>query len=128
MSATRSLWRSLLTVLLAVSLVAVSVLGAGHAHAGARHGGVLQHAAAVHPDAAGPERTLGMSGCAELAGDETPTSPCGLNCCCHATFLRWDFPAVAVGWRPGRMLAGIHEVLFDSLAPESLPEPPRTFA
>lgn len=80
MSATRSLWRSLLTVLLAVSLVAVSVLGAGHAHAGARHGGVLQHAAAVHPDAAGPERTLGPSGCAELAGDETPTSPCGLNC------------------------------------------------
>lgn len=128
MSATRSLWRSLLTVFLTVTLVAFSVAGAGHAHAGIPHVGHAQVTAAGHAEASGPEQALDLSDRAERAGDEAAASPCGLNCCCHVSFVRWDFPAVAVGWKPGRTLVGIRKVAFDSLVPETLPEPPRSFA
>ncbi|MCX4194215.1 hypothetical protein [Methylobacterium oryzae] len=127
MSATRSLWRSLLAVFLTVTLVAFSVAGAGHAHAGARHVDHAQVTAEGLPEASWSEQALDLSHRAERAGDGATASPCGLNCC-HASTVRWDFPAMAVGWKLGQTLSGIRKIAFDSLVPETLSEPPRTFA
>ena len=127
MSTIWPLWRSSLAVFLAVTLVALSVPGAGHSHGGAAH---VAHAfvdAVGHPEASGSEQVADLSDGADSADDKAAAGPCGLNCH-HTSFVRWDFPVVAVSWEPERMLTGIREIEFDSVAPEMLPEPPRTFA
>jgi hypothetical protein len=128
MSLTRTHWRLLLTVFLTATLAVFSVLGAGHAYAGSRHATHAHRVSAGHPEAPGPDRAFDVSDRAERADDDAPASPCGLNCCCQASLARWEPLAPAVGWKPGRLLAGIREVAFDSLSPETPPEPPRTFA
>jgi len=80
-----------------------------------------------HPEASGSEQVADLSDGADSADDKAAAGPCGLNCH-HTSFVRWDFPVVAVSWEPERMLTGIREIEFDSVAPEMLPEPPRTFA
>ncbi|MEE7478802.1 MULTISPECIES: hypothetical protein [Methylobacterium] len=126
MSATRSLWRSLLTVFQIVTLVAFSVAGAGHSHVGATHAG-HPTVAAAHPEAPGPDQVYDASDRADRAGDEAATGSCG-PCCGHASYVRWDGFSVTVAWKPERTLAGLHVIAFDSLPPETLPEPPRTIA
>lgn len=119
MSATRSLWRPLLTILQIVVLVAFSLVSAGHSHAGTAHAG---HATAA---SVAPSGAQGMEPGSDRVCDEA--GACGL-CCCHASLVRWDAFAVTVTWRPERRLTGLRAVAFDSLAPETLPEPPRPFA
>ncbi|MGT2481612.1 hypothetical protein ACU4GR_28435 [Methylobacterium oryzae CBMB20] len=126
MSATSTLWRSLLTVFLTVMLVALSVAGAGHSHAGATHDGHAMVSAAGHPGPASADQTGDVADHADRGGDKA-TGHCGL-CCCHASFARSDAFAATVAWKPGPALAGIRTVAFDSVVPETLPEPPRTFA
>lgn len=119
----RPLWRALLTVFLTVMLVGVSVANAGHGHAGHAP---IGPAASAHHDGV-PEQVGDLSNHAERTGDDGAAGPCG--CCCHqASIVRWDSPAVPVSWRLARTLVGIRAIAFDSVAPETLPEPPRTFA
>lgn len=119
----RPLWRALLTVFLTVTLVVVSAAGAGHAHAGPPQVG---QTASVHPDLV-LQPVGAPSDRAERAGDDAAAGPCGA-CCCHASLAHWDPPAVPVSWKRERTLAGIRAIAFDSVTPETLPEPPRTFA
>lgn len=119
MSATRSFWRSLLTVFQIVALVAFSVAGAGHAHAETAHAG---HAAvAAHAEAAG------LADHAEPVGDKAACGACS-PCCCHASFLRLDAAAMTVAPQLGRTLSGIPTVAFESVTREMPSEPPRTIA
>ncbi|CAX22846.1 hypothetical protein [Methylorubrum extorquens] len=120
-------WRFLIAVFLAVTLVALSVAGAGHSHGGAAHVGHAFVYAVGHPEASGSGQVADLSDGADSADDKAAAGPCGLNCH-HTSFVRWDFPVVAISWEPERTLAGIREVEFDSLALETPPEPPRTFA
>ncbi len=124
MSATRSFWRSLLTVFQIVALVAFTVAGAGHAHAGTAHAG---HAASAHAEAAGAQALGSLADHAEPIGDKAACGACGL-CCGHASFVRLDAAAVTVAPQPGRTLSGTPSVAFESVARETPSEPPRTFA
>lgn len=124
MSATRSFWRSLLTVFQIVALVAFSVAGAGHSHAGTAHAG---HAASVHLESAGPQALGGLADHAEPVGDKAACGACS-PCCCHASFLRLDAAAVTVAPQLGRTLSGIPTVAFESVTREMPSEPPRTIA
>jgi len=132
MSATRSLWRSLLTVFQIVAFVAFALAGAGHSHAGTSdvgtshvgHGAV---AADEHPEASGPASLGQIADHAEPNDHGATSGPCSL-CCCHTSFLRQDSAAVTVAAQPGRTLAGISTVAFDSVAPKTPSEPPRTVA
>lgn len=127
MSATRYFWRVLLTVVQIATLVAVPAAGAGHAHAGACHVG---HPAAVvgYQDPLSSDWLGGLSEHAERSGDDASDARCGMNCCCQASLRRWESLTVPVSWILERTLAGIREVAFDSISPETLPEPPRTIA
>ncbi|GJE81966.1 hypothetical protein [Methylorubrum thiocyanatum] len=127
MSATRSLWRSLLTVFQIVTLVAFSVVDAGHAHVATQHVGHDAAGSVVHYQHPGSAQADDVAGHADPGADEAVAGPCG-QCCCPASFARWDCLTVAVAWNPERTLAGIRKVTFDSVVPETLPEPPRTFA
>ncbi|MGT2488227.1 hypothetical protein ACU4GA_24400 [Methylobacterium oryzae CBMB20] len=82
--------------------------------------------AAGHPGPASADQTGDVADHADRGGDKA-TGHCGL-CCCHASFARSDAFAATVAWKPGPALAGIRTVAFDSVVPETLPEPPRTFA
>lgn len=104
-------------------LVALSVAGTGHGHAGVTPVGP---AASAHHDVA-LEQVGDLSKLAERTGHDGAAGPCG--CCCHqASIVRWDSPAVPVSWRVARLLIGIRAIAFESVALETLPEPPRTFA
>ncbi|OAH25833.1 hypothetical protein AX289_30410 [Methylorubrum populi] len=127
MLATRSLWRSLLTVFQIVVLVAFSVAGAGHSHVTTHHVGHDTSASVVYQEPSEPAQVDDVAGHAERSTDEAAASPCG-PCCCPGSFARWDCLTVAVAWNPERTLAGIRKVTFDSVVAETLPEPPRTFA
>lgn len=124
MSATRSFWRSLLTVFQIVALVAFSVAGAGHSHAETAHAG---HAASVHPEAAGPQALGGLADHAEPVGEKATCGACGL-CCCHGSCVRMEAAAVTVAPQLGRTLSGIPTVAFESVTREMPSEPPRTIA
>ncbi|BAU93980.1 hypothetical protein MPPM_5375 [Methylorubrum populi] len=127
MSAPRSHWRSLLTVLQIVALVVFAVADAGHSHAGASHIGHASVAAFEHSDASGSDSVGEIADQAEPGGDKPSAGPCGL-CCCHTSFVRQDFAAVTLAPQPGRTLIGIPTVAFDSVAPKTPSEPPRTLA
>ncbi|MGA4555066.1 hypothetical protein [Methylorubrum aminovorans] len=127
MSATRSFWRSLLTVFQIVALVAFSVAGAGHSHAGTAHAGHAAVAAAAHAEAAGPQALGSLADHAEPVGDKAACGACS-PCCCHASFLRLDAAAVTVAPQLGRTLSGIPTVAFESVTREMPSEPPRTIA
>lgn len=126
MSATRSFWRSLLTVFQIVSLAAFSVAGAGHSHAGELHVGHDTSVSVGYQVTGGPGQVDDMVGHADRSAEESVAGPCGL--CCPASFARWDCLTVVVAWKPERTLAGVRKVTFDSVVPETLPKPPRTFA
>ncbi|AWN35160.1 hypothetical protein [Methylobacterium radiodurans] len=129
MSATRSLWRELLTIVQVVMFAAFSMAGAGHAHAGASHAGYPKVAVVDHSDKSDAELSRGLSDDVEQRDNgDASAAQCGMSCCCQASLARWYCAAVPVSWRLERTLAGIRVVAFDSVSPETLPEPPRTFA
>jgi hypothetical protein len=127
MSPTRPLWHLLLTVFQIAALVAFLMVGAEHSNAGASHTENATIAAVAPMEAQEAEQIGTGTDRATLLGDESTIGPCDL-CCCHAPFVRWASYAVTVTWKPERRLAGLRAVAFDSLHPETLPEPPRRFA
>ncbi|WP_245239938.1 hypothetical protein [Methylobacterium variabile] len=84
--------------------------------------------AAVAPEVdQAAERVGTVTDRADALSAESEAGPCGL-CSCHAPFMRWASISVTVSWNFERRLAGLRAVVFDSLHPETLSEPPRSFA
>lgn len=127
MSPTRPLWHSLLTIFQIVVLVVVSMVGAGHSHQGAARVENATTATVALVVAQEAEQIGTVADRSDPFSDEAAAGPCGL-CCCQAPIVRWAAYAVAVTWKPERRLSGLRAVAFDSLHPETLSEPPRSFA
>ena len=120
MTPTRLLWRWLAAIVL---IAAVVLPPAAHAHAGHEHG-VVQVVAAALADHA--DRRAVEPG--ENPVEAHPHAACCAACGCHASLAEPAPAPTTRVWRAARLVPLASDAGHPSLAPETLPRPPRSFA
>lgn len=129
-------FRHVLAVILQVAaLLALSIAAPAHArgHGGAGHVPMHGHHAQTHAGHAGSDvaSAQGMDAVSDAsgpAGGAHSGQCCGLHCPFHIPFVGVADVTVALRWNTERAFRRPRDAAFASVVPETLPEPPRSFA
>ncbi len=145
MRAHRPFWHALAAILQIAALLALSIAAPAHArahapgigvkhvhasvdaHAHANHAGI-DCAGAHHGPHDGAHAVKVGSDASAPAGDGHSGQCCGLHCPFHIPFVGVADVTVALRWNTERAFRRPRDAAFVSVVPETLPEPPRSFA